>query len=1187
VFAGTAFRADAANYHFVNIADSAAFTVHLGAVGVSINNHGTVAFVGSPIGNVFGVYTGAGGPISTIADNSGVFQNFQEPSINDNGIVFFWGQDDSPLRDIFASDGGPVTTIAETTYDPFPREVAFPVVNSQGTVAFYVFYSEHDPTRLNFAIKTSSGGPQTLIADSSGPLFHAGHPDINNNGTVAFAALLDGGGAGIFTGNGGPLTTVLTGAAGFTAFGDPTINADGTLAFYGERSGGVVGIYTTSDGPVTTIADSSGPFSTINLGDEALINASGTVAFWAPLDAGGSGLFTGPHPVADKVIRTGDSLFGSTVTAVGSHISTRARGTFDINDNGDVAFVYQLANGLSGIAVARVVIPEPESLVLLATAVLSAMLRHRRCGATYVRLMVIVLSCALVATGPSPAVAANYNFISIADTTQFPAGFNEISLNNRGQVAFAARTADGRFGVFVGDGGPITTIVDDSGEFDSFRSPSINDSGLVAFYADYDGPGEGIFTSDGGPVTRISDSVVGLPQVLHRFPVINASGSVAFRGLYGQFHPSGLNFSIHTGTGGPLTLIADSSGPLLTTGAVPLHMNDYGTVAFSAASDGGRPAGVTGDGGPLTIIDALAAGFNGFSQPSINNHGTLAFISQRVGGAFGVFTIDGGPAVTIADTTGPFANFGRDSIINDDGQVAFRASLDAGGQGTFTGPDPVADKVIRTGDALFGSTVTDVNVPLGADALFDLNDRGDVAFVYELANGVRGIAVARLVPEPAALILLIIGIAAAAQVRRRAFDRSFLQLIPAMLLCPLFAGFALPATAANYQFIKIVDSSGPFLSGFLGSISSDGTVAFRALRNDFHVGIFVGNGGPITTITDTSGPFRDFLGFPTINADGTVAFHATFDDGGTGIFTGSGGPLTTIADESGPFSGFTPGGSFSWPAINSAGAVAFRATLDAGGEGIFVGSGGPTTTIADSSGPFQNFGTVPDLNAAGTAVFEATYDAGGKGIFTGSGGPTTTIADTSGPYFNLLGPGINDSGEVAFWAEFDDHFRPNIHQAIIKSSGGATTTVAATNQTFFWIPGNNPVSINNSGDVHFKVELQNARPAPEGLYTGPDPVADKVIAFGDPLFGSTVRGFGFTYRSISDRGDIVFSYGLANGESGIAVARLVPEPSSLAFLLIPFAAAITFQRRRSSGGYHCTRCGRILGLIRGGAKYVP
>jgi len=48
--------------------------------------------------------------------------------------------------------------------------------------------------------------------------------------------------------------------------------------------------------------------------------------------------------VADKVIRTGDSLFGSAVTAIG----------FDgeLNANGDIPFIYVLANGSAGIAVA-------------------------------------------------------------------------------------------------------------------------------------------------------------------------------------------------------------------------------------------------------------------------------------------------------------------------------------------------------------------------------------------------------------------------------------------------------------------------------------------------------------------------------------------------------------------------------------------------------------------------------------------------------------------------------------------------------------------------------------------------------------------------------------------------------------------------------------------------------------------
>lgn len=55
-------------------------------------------------------------------------------------------------------------------------------------------------------------------------------------------------------------------------------------------------------------------------------------------------------------------------------------------------------------------------------------------------------------------------------------------------------------GIFTSSGGPVTTVVDNTGAFDSFREPSLNDLGNVAFTADLDefGPNgvpiQGVFT---------------------------------------------------------------------------------------------------------------------------------------------------------------------------------------------------------------------------------------------------------------------------------------------------------------------------------------------------------------------------------------------------------------------------------------------------------------------------------------------------------------------------------------------------------------------------------------------------------------------------------------------------------------------------------------------------------------------
>jgi hypothetical protein len=357
-------------------------------------------------------------------------------------------------------------------------------------------------------------------------------------------------------------------------------------------------------------------------------------------------------------------------------------------------------------------------------------------------------------------------------------------------------------------------------------------------------------------------------------------------------------------------------------------------------------------------------------------------------------------------------------------------------------------------------------------------------------------------------------------------------------------------TEAGYTFTNIADTAGAFGYFYFESTSFNnaGAVAFRADLDDGSRGIFSGNGGSTAAISVSTLPFASY-GEPSINDSGTVAF--PFFPGGftpmpDGIYAGSGGPLVTIADTTGQFKSFAGGYS---TAIDSTGAVAFLAALDAGSGGIFLNSGGvispilvgaggefsrndsgmiafrmgsggtslvrlnagSLTTIADNSGTLNHFGSAPSMNEAGIVAFVAGVegvDGAVFGVYKGNGGPLTTIADISGPFsafgdFNFNQPSINDAGNVAFVAGLD--------------TGGG------------------------------------------GIFIGDGSETSQVVGFGDSLFGSTITSLSISPTSLNDNGQVAFFYGLADGTTGIAVANPVPEPSSS--LLAAFSLVLGLARR--------------------------
>jgi hypothetical protein len=230
--------------------------------------------------------------------------------------------------------------------------------------------------------------------------------------------------------------------------------------------------------------------------------------------------------------------------------------------------------------------------------------------------------------------------------------------------------------------------------------------------------------------------------------------------------------------------------------------------------------------------------------------------------------------------------------------------------------------------------------------------------------------------------------------------------------------------------------------GFLGnfpSMNDLGDVSFAAnLAPSFDEAILRGNGKKLTTIATTAKGLFNFFGFDTsVSNSGEVAFKGelntpTFDEG---LFSGSGFKLTTHylnhADVSLNGRPARFGGNDSRPSINNLGQIAFDESVQPNFDpGIFAGREGVFTTIA---APVSTVHVEkPTLNDRGTVAFyRSAFDATGQfvsAIVTGSGGPLTTVADTTGPFgsFGFRPPSLDKNGSVAFLATLDDQVTTGI-----------------------------------------------------------------------------------------------------------------------------------------------------------------
>lgn len=255
-------------------------------------------------------------------------------------------------------------------------------------------------------------------------------------------------------------------------------------------------------------------------------------------------------------------------------------------------------------------------------------------------------------------------------------------INAQGRVAFRANLRGGGQAILRGDGGPLTRIADSTAKSDLSEivgAPDHNDHGTVVFPANYrDKSGQAILRWDDGKRTEVSHNGKSWDEIQNNAR-INNNGLVSFRA----------------------TLVGGGQG---------IFVNQNGTDHLRIGTD-------------ELYMDFTAA-------PPMNDAGVIVTVANLWEGGQHFLMHDGEKLQVLATTDKVFSDFGSRCIDNFN-RVSVRATLTAGGVGLFAGFDAVKDRVVVTGDELFGSTVT--NVTFGGG--YSCNDNGQLSFFATLEDG--------------------------------------------------------------------------------------------------------------------------------------------------------------------------------------------------------------------------------------------------------------------------------------------------------------------------------------------------------------------------------------------------------------------------------------------------------------------
>ena len=386
----------------------------------------------------------------------------------------------------------------------------------------------------------------------------------------------------------------------------------------------------------------------------------------------------------------------------------------------------------------------------------------------------ILTAAIILLSSATTPVNAGFIYTDIADISGTSSSLNTAGVNDSGTVVFRTITGSGRT-IYTGNGGALTTVAQTGATTLSLGFPAIANNGTVQ-YSTIDNSGDRRLVQSSGGVETTVFGINSDPNFASVIPGNWISDNGAHTAFKAGLTGGGTGVFSGDGTpGGPFTAIATPANGFSTQGN-QVSVNNSGVVAFQAGSQVGGSIHKGDGSGPLTtIVDSSTTVSSGEtmayvdSQPTINNNGDVGFVGLFDGFADGGYFIgDGGALTTVlkfSELSKTVASV-KSPDLNDLGVMAFLMGFTDGSEGIYLGPDLVGDKVIETGDELFGSIVTDVDFFRG------LNNNNQIAFGVELADGSQHIVRADAVfeaaiPAPSAAFLLFTALGVLFAVRRK------------------------------------------------------------------------------------------------------------------------------------------------------------------------------------------------------------------------------------------------------------------------------------------------------------------------------------------------------------------------------------------------------------------------------------